>query len=77
MVANFLGLVDELLLKFSWRRLLSILALFLLVCGAAYGFEKYTAYFRMNRLGRAAAILSSLEELGESSYLNPDFPDNR
>lgn len=65
---SFEKLIDE----FSWRRLVFLFALLLIIVIVVWGFESYTGYWRLSRIERVATLLNSIQALQSNPAIQQD-----
>lgn len=65
---SFEKLIDE----FSWRRLVFLFALLLMIVIVVWGFESYTGYGRLSRIERVATLLNSIQSLQSNPTIQQD-----
>lgn len=63
---------DKLVSDFSWRRLLSLVLLIAAIVVGVVAFDRYTGYFRLQRLQRGVELLAALDELGARPSIMSD-----
>jgi hypothetical protein len=59
--------------EFSWKRFRSFVIVILVIVGAFMLFDGYTSFFTMNRLNRAAEVISKLQSIEQGGKMSPEL----
>lgn len=69
MLNQLLDLIQSIIFGLTWRRILAIALLIGIFWGVLFTFEHYTSHFRLRKLEKATALLSTLQEIDGSKSL--------
>ena len=69
MLNQLLDLIEGVIFGLTWRRFFALVLLIGILWGVLFTFEHYTSHFRLRKLEKATALLSTLQEIDGSKSL--------
>jgi len=70
--AGIFHFLENLVTKFTWRRLLFVLCVLFLIASGVILYEAYTGHFRLDRMARSAELLEQLQKQQDSLVTHPN-----